>query len=35
MIVIVRHVEGMDRTRIPRSGLEINYKERDIQDDGE
>jgi hypothetical protein len=35
MTIIVSHVEGMDRTRIPRCGLEINFKERDIQSDAE
>jgi hypothetical protein len=35
MTVIVSHVEGMDNRRITRSGLEINFKEWDVQDDAE
>jgi hypothetical protein len=26
MTIIVGHIEGMDRIRIPRSGLGINFK---------
>jgi hypothetical protein len=28
MTIIVSHKEGMDRPRIPRSGLGINFKEK-------